>query len=646
MCGIVGFYAREGISSEVLERMATSVRHRGPDDEGFFGVGVDGKILHWKKPGEVRADLHVGMAFRRLAILDLSPHGAQPMATADRRHWICFNGEIYNYVELRERMLGQSFSSTGDTQVLLSLLSSRGVEAVNELNGIFAISLYDTQAERLTLIRDPLGIKPLYYEDRKEGLFFGSEVRALRASSPHAPRLNLPLVSRFLMSNWIPDPDTLFEGIYRLEPGSLLEIGPDVRPQKTRYWDFGFKPRVLGALEWEERLEAALKGAVDRQLRSDVPVAFFLSGGVDSSLLTASAVRARREQMTAYTVGFSWSKNADDRIDLESSRLLARELKLDHHELILSPDVLGVFPKVIDSLEEPISDPAALCSYLICEAASPRYRVLISGQGADELFGGYGLYQNALLTRRAQGMPQGLLAGFEAGAELLPYSIAGRPQQRVHRLQKFLRLAQRPWPEALFLLRSSLGPEDPAQLLTNETLRAQADPFGRHRELLAKVAGGTAGEQALYLDTKAYLSALNLFYSDKTSMAHSIELRVPFLDRELVELAETLPLEEKFDRRRSKILLKRVAARILPREIVHRKKTGFGLPVRDWLRKDLRPLAQELLDPALLREQALFNPELVQGWMNEHARGTRDHSARLFLLMSFQMWMRTSGVRR
>ena len=667
MCGIVGFYAKEVVASEVLEAMASSIQHRGPNDAGYVGLSAEGKWLRWNHPGEVSVPLRFAMAFRRLAILDLTAEGAQPMVSRSGRHWLCFNGEIYNYLELRESLAGVTFSSSGDTQVLLHLLEARGTEALPLLNGMFAFSFFDVEKKRLSLVRDPLGIKPLYYENRKEGFFFGSEIRALLAAHNEAPRLQASLLSRHLLCQWLTEPDTLFQGISRLEPGTVLEVGENLTVMKSRYWDFSFarqeslprskkqfwsfsKPHVSvqghgESKTWESRIEEGLKQAVSRQLRSDVPVAFFLSGGLDSSLLAALAAKARPESITAYTIGFSWSGRSEDSLDERAARHVAKTLGLNHKEMILSPQVVHTLPKVIRAMEEPVSDPAAICSYLICEAASDQYRVLISGQGADELFGGYGFYQNAKRMHWAQGLYRYLPVGTTKAAKWLSQEIADRPHEKWHRLQKLLSTIQHPWPQSLFLLRSGFLWEEWSGVLTKPFQEIQEDPFLRHLEIWKSINHRDVVEQAMFWDLNAYLPGVNLFYSDKTSMAHSVELRVPYLDQNLVELVRQLPLSEKWDGHRHKIILKKIAKAYLPREVIERKKTGFGLPVRDWLRHELQPLLKDWLNPTLLKAQGIFEPNLVANWIKEHEEGKRDHSAKLFALLSFQFWKDSFHVR-
>ena len=416
MCGIAGFYAKKDpLSAALLERMTQAIVHRGPDDQGYFGVGPHKEKTHWKKDGAEHGPLQVGLGFRRLAILDLSENGAQPMTTDDERFWIVYNGELYNFPDLKRELEDLTFRSQSDTEVLLKYFARFGASALGRLNGIFAFAILDRKTGNLTVARDPLGVKPLYYFEDERGFFFASEIRALLKAKGSSPSLRHSVLSSYLLSNWVPDPDTLFDGIYRLEPGHFLTLGPGAQTRLTRYWDFAFAPDDTKSLaDWTEALSTRLDSAVARQIRSDVPVGFFLSGGVDSSLLAAKAAQALApsSKPSTFTIGFRWARSSHDNLDLDCARMLKEKFPFDYHELILDPSIVSVLPKVVECLEEPIADPAALCSYLICEAASEQFTVMISGQGGDELFGGYPSYPAGWLVAGMQRLPSSVLSLF------------------------------------------------------------------------------------------------------------------------------------------------------------------------------------------------------------------------------------------
>ena len=638
MCGFAGFSVRKALDPRsVLQPMTDAISHRGPDDFGYYGW--DGKTQwRWREeaPGE---PVQVGLGFRRLSILDLSPAGAQPMSTPDGRYWLAFNGQIYNHQDLKREMADVAWKSATDTEVLLHCLAREGIAALARLNGMYAFAFFDSQTGETILARDPLGIKPLYYATDDRGIFFGSEIRALMPALSSKPAFRRELLSRYLMNGWIADPDTLFEGIHRVSPGHFLHVRRDGQVVEHRFWDFEAHPEKGVSLdEWKDRLAQELDAALDRQMRSDVPLGFFLSGGVDSSLLAARAALTHKQRPKAFSVGFEWG-GSDVGADMRASRLVGGRFPIDRHEILVKPAVVDLLPKIVRVLEEPISDAAAICSYLLCEAAKSQVSVLISGQGADEVFGGYPVYQAGRVAAGVNATGLGRMLG--GASAHLPYSIAGRKIQSVHRLRKVLASAQTPWPDPFLLLRSPFRLDELAALLTPQMAAAQEDPFGRQHALFEHAREWDRYHQMLYLDTKTYLPALNLTYSDKTAMAHSVELRVPFLDQKIVELAEKMPSRLKARLKGSKILLKSVAERTLPPAITRRRKEGFGLPLRDWFVRDLQPMASDLLSPDRLRRQGFFKPEQPMQWLREHRELKADHCTKLYALMTFQLWLET-----
>ena len=441
------------------------------------------------------------------------------------------------------------------------------------------------------------------------------------------------------MINWIPDPDTLFEGIHRLEPGHFLKIGPDLNRSKACYWDMRFDPDYeVSESEWIERTHHTLKRAVDRQMRSDVPVGFFLSGGIDSSLLTATAVEQNGIRPKAFTIGFRWSQSKEDNLDLQSARHMKSKFNLDHEEIILEPSILSLLPRVVETLEEPIADPAAICSYLICEAAKSQCKVMISGQGGDEMFGGYPVYLGGQVAYGLQHLPAFMVSMFDVTSEMLPYSIQGIRLQNVHRLRKLLLSIGHPWPEPFILLRGAFRPDQASDLLTAQVLGAQFSPFVRHMDYFSRCREFDVVHQMMYLDIKTYLPCLNLTYTDKTSMAHSIEVRVPFLDMEMALLSSRMPSRYKANINDLKVVLKHVAEKVLPKEVIHRKKTGFGLPIKDWFINDLWGLANDLLSESRLKRKGLFEAPVIQKWLKEHREMQADHSMKLYSLITFELW--------
>jgi len=648
MCGFAGFLTK-GRPQEVacLEKMTTVLAHRGPDDQGFFGVRPDGETLNWKRVGDFTGALKLGLGFRRLSILDLSTQGSQPMVTSDQRFSMVFNGQVFNYLELKSNLQGVNYRSTTDTEVVLELLARKGVEGLSSFNGMFALALYDQSKRELLLARDPMGIKPLYYIDRPDGFYFASEIKGLFHIPEFCRSLNQSALTTYLLSHSVADPDTLFEGVKKLEPGHWMRLGENGVRESKSYWEFNSEPdRSVLLSEWTERLDQTLQGALNRQLRSDVPVGFFLSGGIDSSLLTVQASKIQQTRPTTFTIGFKWSQKASDNLDLLSSRLIRDRFDIQYHEMILQPSVVSLLRDVIETLEEPVADPAALCSHLICQVAHEhQFKVLISGQGGDELFGGYAVYPAGLLVNRVSQFPSSVVNGFRTVADCLPYSMEGRRVQSVHRMQKVLSSIQRPWPESFLWLRSPMRLEELRSLVNPDWLGDTNRPLWNSFKHADHSRNWDAMNQMMYLDMKTYLPNDNLTYSDKTSMRHSVELRVPLLDLEIARLMERVPAKYKATFRKSKILLKEVARKYLPNEIIHRRKAGFGIPLKEWFATDLMPMTREILSESNLNRHGMLNPVTVTKWMDEHQNLRADHSMKLYNLITLQMWIDRFHVR-
>ncbi len=631
MCGIAGFYLNIPKNVKLIEKMTSQLHHRGPDDYGFFAIN-NNKVVLWKEAVK-EFGTQIALGHRRLSIIDLSTLSSQPMSDHWGRFWIIFNGEIYNYIELKQELKNVFLKTRSDTEVLVNLLAQKGLSALNLLNGIFAFALYDTQKKILYLVRDQLGIKPLYYFINNDGIYFASEIKPL-LEILGKPIINHEIIPTYLMSNWVPEPETLFKSIKKLEPGHFLAIDESISILKEKYWDLEFKPHYKK--NWKEVLNGILTRTIERQLRSDVPIGFFLSGGLDSSLLAAKACKDLGLKIATFTTGFEVAKkNLDD--DLYYSRLVAKSLQTEHHEIVITPDITQLLPKVVDTLEEPLADTAPLCSYLICEEASKRFKVLISGQGADELFGGYPTFQAGWVSYSLRNVSPSLRRITDIVAKSIPYSFAKREFQTVHRLRKIINASSVPWPETYFHLRSPFRIAD-LEILINSDLKRN-EFFKNHLELSKKMAESDIWHQMMFMDIKTYLPSLNLNYSDKTSMAHSIELRVPFLDQEIVNLVTKIPSEEKITLRASKIILKKVASSYLPKKVIKRRKTGFGLPIRNWLRGELSHFTDDLLRRERLKKENLFVPEVIHRWIIEHKNKKADHTMKLYNLISLEVWI-------
>lgn len=632
ICGTAGFADRE-----LLGRMAAVMAHRGPDDEGFH-VSPGGRA---------------GLGHRRLRIIDLSPAAGQPMANEDGTLRLVYNGEIYNFRELREELVrgGHRFRSQSDGEVILHLYEELGAGCLTRLNGIFALALWDERDGTLLLARDPLGVKPLYYAETGRGLVFASEVKGLLQAEDLPAALEPAALPEFLTFLWVPGPRTMFRGVRKLMPGERLHWR-DGRITTETYWDLNFieEPRPAGQLA--DELRAMLAAAVKRQLVADVPVGVFLSGGVDSSAILALATEAAGGPVRAYTIAY---RESDARLEQSGrdryyARRVAKRFGADYHEIEVAPDVAALLPRVVWHLDEPVADPAAISTLLICEAARPEVTVLLSGQGGDEVFAGYRWHRNEQLARLAGLAPRFMREGlFRPALALLP-RVAGRLPGAssgyalaVHRYgDKFLRGLDRSPEERYVAFRAYYDRAGLAEVLAPE-LREQlagADPFRSHLDYFERHPADAFLNRALYVDTKTFLPELNLTYSDKLSMAASLEVRVPLLDLEIVRFMAGVPTGLKLRGLTTKYLFKRALAGLVPDEVIRRRKAGFGAPIRQWLRADLAPLVADLLAPDRLRDRGLLDPAVVARMIRENAAGTHDHTYRLWAFLTLEMWLR------
>jgi asparagine synthase (glutamine-hydrolysing) len=629
MCGICGVVGRE--DEQLVRDMADTLAHRGPDGEGFRCFPA--------RNGGAPASL----GHRRLTIIDLSERGAQPMEYADGRYWIVYNGELYNFKELRADLEqdGYRFRSECDTEVLLAAYCKWGKAMLERLNGIFAFAIWDTERHELFLARDRLGVKPLYYTQRDGSFYFASEIKALLKVLP-TPRLRPEGIADYLTFLWIPDPDTMFEGIFKLPAGHFAEFAGgqlQVRP----YWDLVFDvDDTLSEGDWISSVERNVREAVRRQMVADVPLGSFLSGGIDSSAIVAE-MTAVAGDVTAYSIGFSAQDLSYDISpdDLRYARSVAKTFGVDYHEQLLEPQIVDLLPRLVHHLDDPVADPAAVTTYLICSAASERLKVILSGMGGDEVFAGYPRYPAARIAGLADAIPAPLRRAIRTASEgRLTLGPPGRLRPLRRNLMKLLRGIDQP-PQDRYLVYCSYYRPEELQRLVHGDLRVELrshDPFRHHREYFDRVRGQPWVNQMLYVDAKTFLPCLNLAYTDKMSMAASTEVRVPLLDDEVVSHAARIPPQLKLHRLTRKYVFKRSMEGILPRDVIWRPKAGFGAPIRGWLVNELRPMVDDVLSREAVAARGLFDPNEVQRLVSATADGTEDNALRLWALLTLELW--------
>ena len=640
MCGIAGLIGREPEAR--VGAMLGAIAHRGRDDEGVWTSA----------PGADASRACLG--HRRLSIIDVSAAGHQPMLSADGRYALTFNGEIYNYRELRRQLeaRGRRFRTDCDTEVLLHAFAEWGEECLPRLNGMFAFAVWDERERTLTVARDRLGVKPLYYTAPAESggaaaFVFGSEVKALLASGLVERALDLEGLNQQLTFLWTPDPFTLFRGVRKLPPGHVLTFR-DGRAGVREWWDVSFDQIEEGRGEewWRGRVLETLDRVVRMEMVADVPLGSFLSGGVDSSLLVALMRRhSGGRRVSTYTVGIEREDLRYDIVadDVPWARRVGQLFDTEYHETILRPDVAGLLPLLVRHMEAPVID-SVISSYLVARAARETLTVLLSGMGGDELFAGYPRtlamsIAGALDAALPRPLRRPLMA---AVAGTLPGGLPGRLTAPLRNAKKFARSAALDF-EGRYLGYGTYFTDDAKRRLYSDELRAATrglDAYREHRRHFARVRRAAPLNRLLYVDLKTFLPCLNLDYTDKTSMAATLEVRVPYLNHELVELAARMPPELKLRGLKRKYILKRAAEQLLPHDVVWRKKAGFGAPVRSWLRGALRPLVDDLLSEETVKRRGLFDPGEVRRVIDANLSGREDYNLQVFQLLTLELWQR------
>lgn len=644
MCGITGFWQTPGDNGVVLtvlaQRMSDQLAHRGPDDSG-----------EWSDP-----DAGVALGFRRLAIVDLSPLGHQPMRSASSRYEIIFNGEVYNFAALREELtgLGHGFRGGSDTEVILAAVEEWGLaDAVTRFVGMFAIALWDRERRELHLVRDRLGIKPLYYGWQGGAFLFGSELKALAAHPAFSGEIDRDALTLYMRFAYVPEPFSIYRNIYKLPPGTVLTL--------RRHDDRSARPRPFwSALEAAERgqdapfsgsdaeavarLDTLLREAVALRMVADVPLGAFLSGGIDSSTVVALMQAQSDRPVKTFTIGFA----ASGFNEADHAAVVAAHLGTDHTELTVTPQVAqAVIPRLPTIYDEPFADSSQIPTFLVSELARQRVTVSLSGDGGDELFGGYNRYQwGAGIWKRIGWAPAPARSLSARAVKTVSPETWDATYARVESLLP-ARLRQRTPGYKVHKLADALGATSPANLylaLVSQWRQPEAIVVGGRepRSLLLDAAAwpDLPGfvERMMYLDLVTYLPGDILTKVDRASMAVSLEARVPLLDHRVVEFAATLPLSLKVRDGRGKWILRQVLNQYVPASMMERPKMGFGVPIDSWLRGPLREWAEDLLDPRQMRSDGYLNPEPIQQKWREHLDGARNWQDPLWCALQFQAW--------
>ncbi len=641
MCGISGLMNCG--DRDALTRMTMVQTHRGPDD---FGI--------WDK--RLGDGSYIGLGSRRLAILDLSAAGHMPMCNEDRSVWITFNGEMYNFAELRAELesKGHQFCSDTDTEVALRLYEEEGSECVRRFNGMFAFAICDLRSGKpeLFLARDHFGVKPFYYWHHDRSLAFASEIKALLQVPGIEPQMDHAALHQYLTFLWVPDPNTMFREIYKLPAGHSATFR-EGELTISKYWDLTFPPaeysfpRSAGDLADETR--ERFRHSVQSQMISDVPIGAFLSAGVDSSSIVAMMAENHDREIRTYTVTFPEKyrvgENALDDPDV-ATRTAAR-LGVHNHRIVVEPDVAQLLPRLIWHMDEPTADPAIIAAYLVCREARKDATVMLSGVGGDELFAGYRKYAAHYWGESYLRSPALLRRMVEWGVKILP-GLRGTSIKGSVRMAKKMARSSSLSAVDRFIMNCTYLEESQKRGLYTPALNDElthSDAARDHRAAFDNVNDADFLNRMLYVDSKIFMASLNLTYNDKMSMASSVEVRVPFLDRELAEfVAWNVPPSLKLKnvlRPTTKHIFRQAMKSIVPDEVLRQPKAGFGAPVDYWLANDLGEMTDDLLSSNLISQRGLFRSQAVRKLVDEHRRGAEDWSMQIWQFLTLELWMQT-----
>lgn len=609
MCGIAGFNWEDKL---LIKRMTDIIEHRGPDGEGFY------------------VDNGVSLGHRRLSIIDLSSAGRQPMSNAEGTIWITFNGEIYNFKELRLLLeqKGYHFRSNTDTEVIIYGYQEWGENVVEKLHGMFAFAIWDSVCKRFFLARDRLGKKPIYYYWDNQKFIFASEMKALLL---HPIKKNVDYISlnHYLAYFPVPAPRTIFTEIKKLLPGHSLTLQGKALTIK-KYWDLQFSNTFRTEREVMDRLIPLVRSSVEKRLMSDVPLGAFLSGGIDSSLIVALMSEMMPEPVKTFSIGF----HEEQYNELKYARIIAEKFNTDHHEKVVEPPLIDVLPKIIWQLDEPFADHSALPVFFVSQLARKHVTVVLSGDGGDELFGGYQRYVRQDIAQKMSRFPVPLLNMMQEGSKLIP-----KKGERASRFFDYVKMKPEERYAGWFTI---FDQKMKAELYTPETREkiSELNSSEVYTKYMSSVPSGSFMNKMSYADIKVYIPNDILVKVDKMSMLNSLEARVPLLDHQLVEFSASIDPRLKIKSLEKKYLLKKAVQPILPKEIIYRKKKGFGIPLKEWFNGELKDFANEELLSERAMSRGYFNREYVRTILNKHQEGKRNYGAHIWMLLCFEMWNR------
>jgi asparagine synthase (glutamine-hydrolysing) len=623
MCGIVGVLHFDGtvVEPNLLKSMTDVIAHRGPDGQGVYTSGS------------------VGLGHRRLAIIDLSSAGVQPMSNEVGTIWVTFNGEIYNFREIRQELCqqGHKFRSQTDTEVIVRAYEEWGIECLKRFNGMFAFGLWDERKRCLWLVRDRLGVKPLFYSHLPQCLTFGSEIKAILCH-PHVERtIDYEALAYYLALNYTPAPHTLFANIRQLLPGHYLLVDASGQVKDVEYWDVVYCEEYNRSEQsYIEEFSALLEDSIRLRLVSDVPFGVFLSGGADSSSVAYWMSRHMNEPVKTFSIGFGESSFDE----LEYARLVAQKLQTEHHEQIVKADAATILPKIVWHAEEPTADSSMVAVYYLAQMARQQVTMALSGDGADEILAGYETYQ-AYYLHRLYGLLPKLLRRRAIAPLISNLPVSDTKVSWDFKLKRFVAGAELPPEDAHATWRMIFNAEARAKLLSpvSDSLGVKADVLDLYRTVFAKTNASHPLNRMLYVDTRLYLPNDMLVKVDRMTMAHGLEVREPFLDYRLVEFAASVPPKLKLKHlRHKKYLLKASMQKKLPSQILWRKKQGFNVPNARWINNELKPFVLEHLSSSSVRDMGIIDSKAINSILNNHFSGLADNSHQIWCVLTLSLW--------
>lgn len=625
MCGIAGFIGYEN-NAQLAASSNFVQQHRGPDN------------------AQVWNDDYIALAHRRLSIIDLSEAGNQPFLKDN--FVLIFNGEIYNYRELQTKLRNEkkvTFISSSDTEVVLEMYRNYGIECLDYFIGMFAFAIYDKDSKTTFIARDHFGIKPLFYTCVNGGFAFASELKALIKIPGFDKTINPKSLASCLNYLWISGRETMFKNCFKLQPAHFLFYKNTGELKIQKYWELNDKikdgepERII-----TEKLFETISSSVSRHMIADVPVSSFLSGGLDSSLISVLA-KNKTGELSTYTIGTSRADKKIEKMpdDEKYAKLVADKFDLQHNTIIVNPDIVKELPAIVRALDEPIGDPAAINTYLICKAARQKgVKVLLSGMGADEIFFGYRRQKATLVAIRYKKIPAFLRKTFEFGANLLPVRVGRKGFKFGRWAKRFVSFANLPIDESYMRSYSYYDKPGLKNLVAESYSSGIEDLYTEHKELFYSKYNGDIINQICNIDIHMFMLGLNLTYSDRASMAASVELRVPFIDKDVISDAMQIPGHLKIKNGISKYILKKAAEKILPKEIIYRPKAAFGAPLRSWVSKELRPMVDDLLSETNVRKRGFLNYPCVKKMIDKDRSGAEDYAYQIYQLLTLELWCR------